>query len=461
MELRDEIQWDSDHLPITIQQAKPWIKGMVMENEAEAGGFQGGKQKNRRESPIGAKHQGHNPAAKGGGPRESRSTGKFALGKNMLKSIGKLGIGRHVFPSETSGADKDSPMANLPDATLPNTIPPNEKGSGRFGLPGAAGLLCWLFSALMLGACSLPIPAPLLADSAAIGISVREWWAPREWLEEHPEMGYFIRLNEAGDVTAPVEIIRSNYYRGSRLYLLNAKPGRYALVATSEFARLQFQLPPRLRRKPWQARRKSWQARRSHPPPAGGSLARGQPRSPGASGGISLVYSGYGGGFQPWWSRLAAKEFRIMGRGFHSGRAFKSRRGRLSVSTMRNKDSEDFDYFVYTTYFSRPMILKTVVEVLPGRFAVMGAFQVRRHPGMSKADPAQKFYHDTIETDSVDPRGMPIFNGGGDFSIPSRGEMKEARGDAAAEKLFLREALEDFRGTPWEALVRRALARGG
>ena len=90
----------------------------------------------------------------------------------------------------------------------------------------------------------------------------------------------------------------------------------------------------------------------------------------------------------------------------------------------------------------------------------MGAFQVRRHRGMSKADPAQKYYHGAIETDRVDPRGMPIFNGGGDFSIASRGEMKEARGDAAAEKLFLREALEDFQGTPWETLVRRALARG-
>ncbi len=351
-------------------------------------------------------------------------------------------------------------MANLPNATLPNAAHPKTITSGRFGLPNPAGLLYGLFITLMLGACSLPIPAPRLANSAAIGISVREWWAPREWLEEHPEMGYFIRLNEAGDVTAPVEIIRSNYYRQHRLYLLNAKPGRYALVATSEFAKLQFQMP-------WRAWQKPWPARRNHRRPAGGFLARGQARGYGASRGISMVFSGSGGGFQPWWNRFAGIGFQETGRALFSRRvlysrgALNSQRSARLVSTMRNKDSETFDYFVYTTYFSRPMILKTIVEVLPGRFAVMGAFRVRRHRGMSTADPAQKYYHGTIETDSVDPRGRPIYNGGGDFSIASRGEMKEALGDAAAEKLFLREALQDFRGTPWEALVRRALARGG
>ena len=346
-------------------------------------------------------------------------------------------------------------MENPPDATLPNTPPskaaavPKTTASGCFGFPGLAGLLCGLFIALTLGACSIPIPAPRAANSAAIGISVREWWAPREWLEEHPEMGYFIRLNESGDITAPVEIIRSNYFREGRLYLLNAKPGRYALVATSEFARLQFPTPGQARSRP----------RRT----AGGFPARNPPREwafkDGAGRGVSMVFSGSGGGFLGW-NGLAGMEFQNRVRGENTGRALYSRRGWRVLPAMHKMDSESFDYFVYTTYFSRPMIMKTIVEVFPGRFAVMGAFQVRRHRGMSKADPAQKFYLETIETDSVDPRGMPIFNGAGDFSIPSRGEMKEAPGDAAAKKLFLRQALEDFRGTPWETLVRRALARG-
>ena len=108
-------------------------------------------------------------------------------------------------------------------ATLSIVNPVRAPATIRTGLPRPAALLGGLLLlAFTLAACAIPIPAPRGEDSAAIGISIREWWAPREWLEEHPEMGYFIRLNEAGEVTAPVEILRSNYFRGHRLYLLNA-----------------------------------------------------------------------------------------------------------------------------------------------------------------------------------------------------------------------------------------------
>lgn len=49
VELRDEIQWDSDQLPITmpitIQEARPRIKGRLMKGGAKAGRFHGGKRK--------------------------------------------------------------------------------------------------------------------------------------------------------------------------------------------------------------------------------------------------------------------------------------------------------------------------------------------------------------------------------------------------------------------------------
>jgi len=45
---------------------------------------------------------------------------------------------------------------------------------------------------------------------------------------------YFIKVDEDDDLYAQDDFIWSNYAKGGQIYLLNAKPGRYAVVATGK-----------------------------------------------------------------------------------------------------------------------------------------------------------------------------------------------------------------------------------
>lgn len=258
----------------------------------------------------------------------------------------------------------------------------------------------------MLAGCSLALPKPEGGQPAAIGVSIRENWETGDWFEEQPEMVYFIRLGEGDDLTKPREVIPSNYFRDHRLYLLNAKPGRYALVASSEF--VQRSAPPGKEREEMSA-----------------------------------------GLYRP--GRQEAHAIPIK---------FLLDAPRTAMMRIWGKNGDNNDRFIYTSYFSEAMVRQTVVEVLPGRLTVMGTLRVKRHIGMLKSDPVQRHYWDTLEVDVVDPYGYPIMNDSSDNSIASRGELGEINRENAAVTAFLRQALQDFRGTAWEGVVRDSLPPG-
>ncbi len=95
--------------------------------------------------------------------------------------------------------------------------------------PIALGLMV-----LLAAACSLPpAPAPLSEDSAAIGIRVETHWIGGSGVTEYPDKVYFIRLHGDGALGTQRDAVPSNYRKGRQVYLLNAKPGRYVVVASS------------------------------------------------------------------------------------------------------------------------------------------------------------------------------------------------------------------------------------
>ena len=78
-------------------------------------------------------------------------------------------------------------------------------------------------------ACTGPPPAPenLNPDAALIAI--------KAVLDKHgkPERVYFVRVEE-GDPLSQEAVISSNYYADGYVYLLDARPGLYAAVATAK-----------------------------------------------------------------------------------------------------------------------------------------------------------------------------------------------------------------------------------
>ena len=64
---------------------------------------------------------------------------------------------------------------------------------------------------------------------AAIGISVNTR-APIKAFTDNPHMVYFIKVDNDEDLYTQSNFIRSNYAKDGQIYLLNAKPGRYAVV---------------------------------------------------------------------------------------------------------------------------------------------------------------------------------------------------------------------------------------
>jgi hypothetical protein len=100
---------------------------------------------------------------------------------------------------------------------------------GGFIVGGAISL-----ALLIAAGCSSPVPRPVSDDSAALGITVENRWAEPGHPAEFPDTVYFVRLQGKEQLAAQRELIRSNFRKGNRVYLLNAKPGRYVAVAASE-----------------------------------------------------------------------------------------------------------------------------------------------------------------------------------------------------------------------------------
>jgi hypothetical protein len=93
--------------------------------------------------------------------------------------------------------------------------------------------LCILVAFLILFSCAGTKP-PALIDSerAAIGICVKTSPPVSIFGAECADMVYFIKVNDVEDLGSAEYCIQSNYKKGDQIYLLNAKPGRYSVVAS-------------------------------------------------------------------------------------------------------------------------------------------------------------------------------------------------------------------------------------
>jgi hypothetical protein len=91
---------------------------------------------------------------------------------------------------------------------------------------------------LLLVCCSATPPDPLTKpegpDSALIAVRVRAVHPPGERLHGSIRAAWFVRFEEGRDPADGGDVVRSNYWDGGIVYLLNAKPGYYALVTVEE-----------------------------------------------------------------------------------------------------------------------------------------------------------------------------------------------------------------------------------
>ncbi len=84
---------------------------------------------------------------------------------------------------------------------------------------------------------TLPPAKPLDSERAAIGIAVKTRGPVKLFGSSKVDAVYFIKLDELDSTAAASyqvqsnQIMQSNYSKGGQMYLLNAVPGRYAVVA--------------------------------------------------------------------------------------------------------------------------------------------------------------------------------------------------------------------------------------
>lgn len=90
------------------------------------------------------------------------------------------------------------------------------------------------FVVIILGGCATTQPIPELShpQSAGFGIDVtiKSPIGIFSTFIAEPDQVYFVKIDEEGGLFQQ-QIIRSNYIKGGRAYLLNARPGTYVAVA--------------------------------------------------------------------------------------------------------------------------------------------------------------------------------------------------------------------------------------
>ena len=101
----------------------------------------------------------------------------------------------------------------------------------------AAALILLALLGCGLAGCLPPAPAPEEGKPAALGLSVENNSELITWITGNPEWIHLVLWNEQDDVTAQTKVVTTNFFQDNRVYLLNAEPGRYAVIATTETAR--------------------------------------------------------------------------------------------------------------------------------------------------------------------------------------------------------------------------------
>ena len=85
---------------------------------------------------------------------------------------------------------------------------------------------------LWTSSCASVPPAPPAADSASV-VGVRVTIVPPIGLFSMDSESVFFVRADVGDPTRQNDVLRSNYHDGDYVYLLNAQPGTYAVVAAT------------------------------------------------------------------------------------------------------------------------------------------------------------------------------------------------------------------------------------
>jgi hypothetical protein len=84
--------------------------------------------------------------------------------------------------------------------------------------------------------CAAPQIQPSTPQSCVVGVRIRIQ-DPSTYVFVRPDLVYFVRFEPGADPTRIKEVIESNHRDGETIYLRDAKPGRYALVAGYEVRR--------------------------------------------------------------------------------------------------------------------------------------------------------------------------------------------------------------------------------
>ena len=280
---------------------------------------------------------------------------------------------------------------------------------------GAAGLT----------AC-FPLPEPPQPGSGAIGVILDKQWF-EDGRTEISERIYFVRWNDGDDPAQQKEIVESNFHRGNRVYLLNAKPGRYSAVAAADF----------LTSKIGEGGIIEW---------AGAD----QPRR----GNQFAIYAGNTSPLKiPPLPSFKASH-RPVGQGPTISGSMGASFGSSMGGVRQGGDRVD-DFRAFTTYFSEEMVRKSAVQVNAGDFVAMGSFRVLMHHGIRKGDKVQNHFYRIINASLSDPRGMPILDI--HDTVSTRAQLVQDRLGRQAKWELLQQALDDFADTAWEPLVRRKL----
>lgn len=261
-------------------------------------------------------------------------------------------------------------------------------------------LLALIFAALFLSGlagCLPPAPNPKGKEPAAVGISVENRWESMSSFGQTPEWVHFVRWNDDDDITAQKEIVTSNFFRGNRAYLLNAKPGRYAVIATTEIAS------------------NSNPSRRQEAVAGAARVAR-RPRAQFAS--------------------------------FRGPSRFL-----IQNSSLKEQPGAD-EIYVQTTFLDEAMIRRTLTEVKPGQFVFMGSLVLDRDRKGFEDDQALTHFFPLRNPALLDHLGLLVIPT--DIST-SRGTALKIERGKEAEAAFLASAVGDLRGSEWGATVQRAL----
>ena len=217
-----------------------------------------------------------------------------------------------------------------------------------------AGALLGLAMTLGQAGCLPPAVDPVGPERGALGISVTNRWASMGFFAGKPEWVHFVRWNDKEETVAQTEVFTTNFSRDNRAYLLNARPGRYAVVATTELTRREEK--PDNRRAVAGREGESW-LRRAEAPGKG-------PRY------VPVSFRG-------------AKALRI-------GKA------------------ESGEKRTLTTYLSDEMIRRTMVEVAPGGFTFAGRLAVTRDLKISLGDRAVNHFHPLRNQTLLDYLGVIV-----------------------------------------------------